>query len=62
MLQPHDAGEPRFVEVQGTAEGLAFTRGELDELLELASAGLGQVFDLQAALTAEAPAPRAIGR
>ena len=29
----------RFVEVQGTAEGLAFTRGELDSMLALAEAG-----------------------
>ena len=30
MLRPIAGGEPRFVEVQGTAEGMAFTRGELD--------------------------------
>ena len=33
MLRPVAGGEPRFVEVQGTAEGMAFTRGELDQLL-----------------------------
>ena len=36
MLTPVAGGEPRFVEVQGTAEGMAFTRGELDSLLGLA--------------------------
>ncbi len=30
----------RFIEVQGTAEGHAFTRSELDALLDLASAGM----------------------
>lgn len=58
MLQPTDGGEARFVEVQGTAEGLAFTRGELDELLELAAQGLGEIFSLQAEMVAEAPARR----
>ena len=32
-------GSGRFVEVQGTAEGMPFTRGELDELLALAEGG-----------------------
>ena len=32
-------GAGRFVEVQGTAEGMAFTRGELDTLLGLAEDG-----------------------
>ena len=38
----------RFVEVQGTAEGLPFTRGELDELLALAEAGIKEITSLQA--------------
>ncbi|HUI05117.1 MAG TPA: ribonuclease PH, partial [Acidimicrobiales bacterium] len=33
-------GSGRFIEVQGTAEGMAFTRGELDELLDLATTGI----------------------
>ena len=37
-----------FVEVQGTAEGHAFRRHELDALLNLAAAGIGQLFALQA--------------
>ena len=32
-------GDGRFVEVQGTAEGVAFTRAELDALLGLAEPG-----------------------
>ena len=38
-----------FVEVQGTAEGHAFRRHELDELLNLAANGIGQLLALQAA-------------
>jgi ribonuclease PH len=37
-----------FVEIQGTAEGHAFRRHELDALLNLAATGLGEVFALQA--------------
>jgi len=36
-----------FVEIQGTAEGHAFRRHELDALLDLATAGLTQIFALQ---------------
>jgi ribonuclease PH len=36
-----------FIEIQGTAEGHAFRRHELDALLELATQGLVQVFSLQ---------------
>jgi ribonuclease PH len=43
-----------FVEVQGTAEGHAFRRHELDALLNLAATGLGEIFALQTqALNAE---------
>ena len=58
MLRPITGGEPRFVEVQGTAEGMAFTRRELDELLALAEAGLTELADLQAAVVAVPPAGR----
>jgi ribonuclease PH len=54
--------EPRFVEVQGTAEGTAFSRSELDSLLELASAGLSEIMSLQSQMIAEPPAPRLLGR
>jgi ribonuclease PH len=36
-----------FVEIQGTAEGHAFRRDELDALLNLATAGIGQLFAVQ---------------
>ena len=59
--RPSDADhEPRFVEVQGTAEGVAFSRSELDSLLELAANGLGEIMDLQALLVSEPPTPRAM--
>jgi ribonuclease PH len=62
MLKSKATGDAKFVEVQGTAEGLAFSRDELDSLLELASLGLGQIFDTQSNLLAAAPAPRKLGR
>jgi ribonuclease PH len=37
-----------FIEVQGTAEGHAFRRHELDALLNLASEGIAKLFQLQA--------------
>jgi len=54
--------EPRYVEVQGTAEGQAFSRSELDSLLGLATKGLAEIIDLQALLVADPPAPRPLGR
>jgi ribonuclease PH len=51
-------GSGRFIEVQGTAEGLPFTRDELDALLALAQSGIEQIFDLQRELLAEPPPPR----
>ena len=51
--------EGRFTEVQGTAEGMAFTRAELDELLVLAELGIAQILDLQQKVLAVPPAPRA---
>jgi ribonuclease PH len=41
------SSEGRFVEVQGTGEHGTFGRGELDELLSLAVAGLRQLDALQ---------------
>ncbi|MGA0611969.1 ribonuclease PH [Caldimonas sp. KR1-144] len=40
-------GAGHFVEVQGTAEGAAFTRAEMDRLLALAEAGIGRLIALQ---------------
>ena len=36
-----------FIEIQGTAEGHAFRRHELDALLNLAATGIGELFALQ---------------
>jgi ribonuclease PH len=58
MLRPTAGGDARFVEVQGTAEGMAFTRGELDQLLGLAELGLTELTDLQAEMVAVPPAVR----
>lgn len=49
----------RFVEVQGTAEGLPFTKSELDEMLSLGEHGITQILDLQAEVLALPPAHRA---
>ncbi len=40
-------GGGRFVEVQGTAEGNPFSAAELSRLVELASAGIGRLIELQ---------------
>jgi ribonuclease PH len=45
-----------FIEIQGTAEGHAFRRHELDALLALAEQGLGRLFDLQSQALAPAAA------
>ncbi len=58
MLRPSGGGSARFVEVQGTAEGMAFNRAELDALLALAEGGLATICDLQAEMIADPPAPR----
>ena len=42
-------GSGRFVEVQGTAEGAAFSRAELDALLDLATQGISQLVAKQKA-------------
>lgn len=39
----------RFVEIQGTAEGQAFSRAEADTLLDLASAGIAELIAAQKA-------------
>ncbi len=53
-------GAGHFVEVQGTAEGVAFTRAEMDRLLQLAEQGIAELVTLQAQALAQAlptPAP-----
>lgn len=51
-------GDGRFVEVQGTAEGVAFTRAELDALLALAAGGISEIVTAQQEMIAEVPPPR----
>ena len=51
-------GSGRFVEVQGTAEGLPFSRAELDDLLGLAEHGIASILDAQADLLATPPPRR----
>jgi ribonuclease PH len=41
-------GDGRLIEVQATAERNAYSREELDRLIDLASEGIGQIFDVQA--------------
>jgi ribonuclease PH len=62
VMLGREGEEPRFVEVQGTAEGVAFRRSELDALLELASDGIADIMGYQAQLLADAPTPRPLGR
>ena len=40
-------GAGHYVEVQGTAEGVAFTRKEMDQLLALAEKGIAELIQLQ---------------
>ena len=48
----------RFVEVQGTAEGEAYSRDELNQLLDLGEKGIRELIALQKELLAEPPSPR----
>lgn len=41
------AGDGRFIELQGTAEGEPFSRQDMDELLSLAELGIIQLFEAQ---------------
>jgi ribonuclease PH len=43
----------RFIEIQGTAEGLPFSSGEMNEMLELARQGVAQIIAAQNAVLAE---------
>ncbi len=47
------SGRGLLVEVQGTAEQAPFTRAELDQLLDLAAAGISELHDLQRRAVAE---------
>jgi ribonuclease PH len=51
-------GSGHFVEVQGTAEQAAFDRDELDQLLDLATVGIGRIHEAQRSVLATPPSPR----
>jgi ribonuclease PH len=40
-------GSGKIIEVQGTAEGDPFDRGQLDRMLDLAEKGIGELVDQQ---------------
>jgi ribonuclease PH len=61
MLTPVAGGEAEFVEVQGTAEGMTFTRNELDTMLGLAEGGLAQITAAQRDIVASPPPSRWAG-
>src|SRR5439155_15885937 len=50
-------GEAKFVEVQGTAEGAAFDKAAMDNLIRLAEKGIRQSFAAQSAALAGAGLP-----
>ena len=54
--------EGRYVEVQGTAEGQPFSRGELDTMLGLAEKGIEELISLQREMVAEPPPFRPVAR
>ena len=58
MLRPVAGGEPRFVEVQGTAEGHGVQPLRAATLLALAERGLAEIVDLQAEMIAVPPPAR----
>jgi len=60
MLRPVGGGDASFVEVQGTAEGMTFSRSQLDSLLGLAEGGLATITDAQTEIAGVAPAARAV--
>ena len=49
-------GDGRFVEVQGTAEQEPFSREQMDQMVELAAAGIRQLFEIQNAAVDAPPA------
>ena len=51
-------GSGRFIEVQGTAEGVPFSANELQELLDLAGSGIATLLECQRQVLADPPEPR----
>ncbi|MDD5698565.1 MAG: ribonuclease PH [Victivallaceae bacterium] len=47
----------KFIEIQGTAEDKAFSRSQLNELLDLAEKGLKEIFELQRRAVSGGPGP-----
>ncbi|HLB39341.1 MAG TPA: ribonuclease PH, partial [Actinomycetota bacterium] len=45
-------GQGQLVEVQGTAEGAPFSRADLEAMLDLATAGIGELTQIQRDLLA----------
>jgi ribonuclease PH len=43
----------KFIEVQGSAEGAPFDKGELDSMLEIGSAAIRRIFEIQKAALAQ---------
>lgn len=50
-------GSGTFIEVQGTAEGLPFSRSELNDLLNLAEGGITEIVAMQRELLSVSPDP-----
>ena len=55
-------GAGGLVEVQGTAEGVPFSRDELTSLLDLATGGITEIVTLQREMVAEAPSARSFDK
>jgi len=55
-------GSGDFIEVQGTAEGKAFNRSQLDELIALAAGGIKTITEAQREILAVPPEARSLGR
>ena len=51
-------GSGGLIEVQGTAEGAPFSREELDQLLDYATKGIGELVEMQRALLSVPPEAR----
>jgi ribonuclease PH len=47
------SGRGLIVEVQGTAEGALFSRSDLDQMMDLATAGIEELHDMQRRAVAE---------
>ena len=51
-------GDGALIEVQGTAEGKAFSRDELSQMLDLATKGIAEINEAQRAVLRTPPEPR----